>query len=427
MSDKEPRWWEKDELLFAVGVEDTFISQTREGERSLDEYALTQHYDQWESDIDLIVETGASMVRWGIPWHRVNPSRGVWDWEWLDKVAEKFASTSVRPIIDLMHYGTPLWLEGEFFNDEYPALVAEYAREVAQRYGHTWQIYTPMNEPMLTALYCGLYSYWPPYGKSDWDFVRILRALQRGIVATQNAISTELGTRATFVHVEAAFRFVAAEPPAETEVAFLRHRSFILEDLLTGSITELHPMHPYLKAHGFTEEDFRWSQTNTALPDVMGVNYYPAGQTELVSVQEIHSGGPGDFRPRINAWTEGLEDVLRTFESRYHVPVFLTETSHIGDAKEKSDWLTASVQTVRDLRDSGLRVVGYTWWSIIDMIEWTYRHGDLPPDRYQLAMGLWALETDQNGVMQRVRTPLVDLYRQEALSPLNSISAIGGI
>jgi beta-glucosidase len=416
MTDSSRPWWQQGNLLFAVGIEDTFIPQTRVGERALDEYHLTQHYAKWASDIDLIVESGARMVRWGIPWYLVNPTPATWDWSWLDRVAEKFKSAGITPIIDLLHYGTPLWLDNEFYNPRYPEAVAEYARQIARRYADDWYIYTPLNEPMLHALYCGFHGYWPPYGTGDADFVRIIRALQRGVVATQSAIWEELGDRASFVHVEASFRFIADHPDAVASADFLRERAFILEDLVTGQMDVDHTMYAYLKANGFTDEDFEWSKANIARPNVMGVNYYPAGQTEIVSVTDPRSGGPDDFRPRSNAWTTGLADVLTTFAARYRIPVFLTETSHVGTAEDKSAWLRDSVATVRELRADGLDVVGYTWWSLFDMIEWTYRNAIGSPNDYRLAMGLWRLEIDEAGEFHRVRTPLVDQFRAEAMA-----------
>lgn len=407
-------WWRTDELRFAVGIENTFVPQRKFGERALDEYELTQHYEQWENDFQLIAASGASMVRWGIPWHRVNPEKGQWDWTWLDQVVARFDAIGVIPIIDLMHYGTPLWLEGQFLSPDYPARVAEYARQVAARYRDTLTVYTPMNEPMLNALYCGLYGYWPPYGFNDRDFIKVVRALQRGIVETQAAVSDELGDRASFVHVEASFRFLPEESDAAEEADFLRERAFLIQDLVTGRVTPGHPLQRYLEENGFSDEDFSWATGNTATPDVMGVNYYPAGQTELVSHREPHSGGPEDFRPRINAWTEGLADVLNSFAKRYGAPVFLTETGVAGTLKDRSRWLEDSVATVQSLRRNGLDVVGYTWWSLFDMIEWTYRHGNEPAESYQLAMGLWSLETDESGRMNRVRTPLADQFHDIA-------------
>ena len=54
-------------FCWATGIENTFIPHIRPGFRALDEYALTQHYQQWKTDIDLVAETGVRALRWGIP------------------------------------------------------------------------------------------------------------------------------------------------------------------------------------------------------------------------------------------------------------------------------------------------------------------------------------------------------------------------
>lgn len=414
MREMTRNWWTSDELIFAVGVEDTFIAQTRAGERELDEYELTQHYQQWHSDLGLMRESGASMARWGIPWHKVNPAAGTWDWEWLDRVVDRFEEVGVEPMVDLMHYGTPLWLENEFLHPDYPARVAEYSASVAERYRGRLTCFTPLNEPMLNAIYCGLYAYWPPYAKGDTGLVSLVKALSKGISLAQRSIVDVVGDEATFVHVEASFPFIADAPEAEEQAAFLKERAFIIEDLVTGRVGADYPLRRFLETNGFTDEDFSWAQTHAVQPDVMGVNYYPAGQTEIVSVASPHHGGPGDFRPRHNAWTEGLENVLDSFADRYGRPVFLTETAWTGTVEERLAWLDASVKTVSSMRERGKDIVGYTWWSLFDMYEWNYRHDGGDVDDYQLAMGLWSLQRDPDGTLKRVKTPVASRFAEHA-------------
>ncbi len=408
-------WYDDGRLHFALGLEDTFIPQTRPGERALDEYELTRHYDCWQDDLGLAAESGATLLRWGIPWYRVNPQPAVWDWSWLDQAVDRFAELGLTPIVDLMHYGTPLWLDHEFVNPDYPARVADYAAHVAERYAGRLTAFTPLNEPLLNAIYCGEFAHWPPYLSSDSGLVTMVKALTRGIVETQQAIS-DVAPDASFVHVEASFRFDGAVEENAAEVEHLRQRAFLMEDLVTGRVGPDHRLAPYLLRPGFSRHGPAWAPANPAWPGVMGVNYYPDGQTEIFVEAEHHSGGPLDPRPRRNDWTGGLTEVLRAWAERFGRPVMLTETSITGDDALRQSWLDASVAAVKALRASGLPIVGYTWWSLIDMIEWTYRHGDGPPEQYRLNMGLWKLATDETGVMRRVRTPLADQFKHHASS-----------
>ncbi|MFE5337486.1 family 1 glycosylhydrolase [Isoptericola sp. NPDC056573] len=409
---REPRWFEDGALHFGLGVEDTFVPQTREGERPIDEYELTDHYRRFHEDLGLAVDAGATFLRWGVPWYRVHPAPGEWEWSWVDRVVDRFAELGLRPVIDLLHYGTPLWLEGQFAHPDYPKVVAEYAVAFAERYGDRVTDYTPVNEPMIHALFSGAYGYWPPYLSGDQGLVAMVRALGEGFVRTQQGISGTLGDRATFMHVDAAMRYtgdVTGEHRAQVER--LRHQAHLVEDLVTGKVDDAHPLAPLLRAGGVDDTTLAWFSEQAVQPDVMGVNYYPRISTEVFEEGVHHLGGFSDPRPPHDAGVAGLVEVLAEAERRHGVPVMLTETSVTAPEADRIAWLHESVAAIRTLRALGHRVVGYTWWPVFDMYEWTYRHGEGPREDYLLTMGLWDLVEDGAGGLDRRRTPVADTYR----------------
>ncbi|MFY9555614.1 MAG: beta-galactosidase, partial [Blastocatellia bacterium] len=73
-------------FIWASGVENTFVPQTKPGHRALDEYELMGHYQHWREDLALAREVGFKAMRWGVPWYRVEPTRGIFDWSWTDEV-----------------------------------------------------------------------------------------------------------------------------------------------------------------------------------------------------------------------------------------------------------------------------------------------------------------------------------------------------
>src|SRR5687767_1567334 len=200
------------DFYWATGIEDTFIAapHSKTG-RILDEYALTEHYDRWEDDLRLIADLGVSAARYGIPWHRVCPKPGVYDWSWTDKVLNRLVNThGIEPIIDLVHYGAPLWMEQSFYDPAYPDHVADYARAVAEQYRGLCYWYTPLNEPRVHAWYGGRIGWWPPFGRGWQAFSRLLVQLCRGICNTQKAIQ-EVEPAAVFVHVDASDLYIPAD------------------------------------------------------------------------------------------------------------------------------------------------------------------------------------------------------------------------
>lgn len=393
----------------AVGIEDTFVPHASSDRRPLDEYELTQHYERWEDDLALARACGATTIRYGIPWYRVNPAPGTFEWSWLDRVVDRLEALELEPIIDLMHYGTPLWLDNQFVNSAYPERVAEYAARVAERYEGRLTAFTPLNEPLINAIYCGEIGRWPPHLSGDDGFVDLVRALVRGIVATQAAIDEVTGGKATFVHVEAVMRYVHEGDRVPEEVAFLRQRSFLIEDLLTGGIDDAHPLTDFLRQNGFDDDDFAWSREHVARPDVMGINYYPH-----LSTFAYREGEPRGRWPQIDSGTAGLEEAVRMFAARYGAPVFLTETSETGSISKRAAWVDTSIRSLLGLREEGVDVVGYTWWPLFDLVDWVYREETGPVEDYLVSMGMYDLRRFDPGKLDREHTDVVDRFRAHA-------------
>lgn len=410
------KWYENGRLNFAVGVEDTFIPSSAPGRRPIDEYAMADHYTLGPTtDMELLRESGANQIRWGIPWYKVNPEKNVWRFDWLDRMIDGFQNAGVDVIADLVHYGTPLWMDNAFLNHDYEKYVAEYAARIAERYRGRINSFTPLNEPQLTAVYCGEFGYWPPFHTGADGYVAILRAITRGMVRTQNAIRA-VNPDATIVNVEASYRYVGdTDAPEYAERArLLQERKFIVEDLLLGKVDENHQLAGWLRENGFTDADFDWFCENAVIPDVMGVNYYPKVSTVEFRRGEPHTGGPQDPGPFRNDGIAGLEEVLTEFADRYHLPVYLTETSWPGDVAHRCRWLRESVRLMEELRHRGMNIVGYTWWSLFDMFYWAYQDENHPLADYRAQMGLWDLRENDHNSYDRVRTAAADVYRELA-------------
>jgi beta-glucosidase len=393
---------------FAVGIEDTFVPHAFPGHRALDEYELTQHYRFWSEDLGLAADAGATSIRYGFPWYRLNPAPGRFVWDWADRVVDRLDELGLEAIVDLVHYGTPLWLDNSFLHQDFPGRLAEYAAALAERYRGRLGAWTPMNEPQITAMHCGEQGLWPPRLTGHDGYVKLVRAIVRGVVAAQRAVAEASGGRATFVHVEATFRYAGETDPFAEEVELLRARQFLVQDLLSGRVDDRHPLAAYLRDHGFGDDDLAWCAANPADPDVLGVNYYPhLTTTEYRAGEDL----PVARRPRRDDWTAGLEELLRAFAARYRRPLMLTETSVLGSVERRLEWLDASMELVAGLRGQGVEIVGYTWWPLFDLVGWEYRDAFGPVGEHLVRMGLYDLEADEIGTLRRRPTPVVDRFR----------------
>lgn len=400
------------EFLWSTGIEDTFIATPhRTTGRVLEEYLLTEHYDRWREDLDLCADLGVKIIRYGIPWYRVNPTHGVYDWSWTDQVLEYLVTKlKIEPIIDLIHYGTPLWLENSFFSAEYPERAAEYAERFASHYKGACYWYTPLNEPRVNAWYAGRLGWWPPHGKSWKSFVKILTQVSRGICLTQRAIAS-VEPDANFVHVDASDLFLAKDPQDEGVVDEMRRRQelvFFALDAVMGRLNETHSLASWLLKHGMTQEDFNWFSRHAVQPDVIGFNMYP-----MFSKKEVVRRRTGRVEVLIRkCWTDELVTIAKMYGARYpSVPIMVTETACSGSIPRRIAWIQESAEALMQARDEGLNLVGYVFWPLFSLITWAYQGGVKSLEEYIFHMGLYDLEPSQTG-LERVSTPAVQAFKE---------------
>ncbi|HEX7185555.1 MAG TPA: family 1 glycosylhydrolase [Thermoanaerobaculia bacterium] len=408
-----------EEFLWASGIEDTFVPQTRPGHRALDEYQLMEHYEHWREDLALARDLGVRALRWGIPWYRVEPLPGEFDWSWTDQVIPYMVEElGITPILDLMHYGCPFWLRREFASDEYPRAVASYAAAVARRYKGRVRWYTPLNEPLVNALFCGKRGLWPPYLRGDGGYIRVMLQIVKGIRLTVDALKS-VDPGALMVHVEAAGLNRAARADLEALAVEDQRRGFLSYDLLTGRVTPEHPLFTWLLRNGAGPDELA-QIAGAAIPiEVMGLNFYPQWSTQQVSVDRR---GRLVYRAVEQDGT-GFVHMIEDYHRRYQVPLMVTETSAKGPVEVRSHWLETSVAAIRRLREEGVPVLGYTWFPMFTMIDWRYRMGRRPLESYRLDLGLYTLDEEGSGRRWRP-TPLVEQFRALVASPAEAVGEL---
>lgn len=423
-------------LFWAVGIEDTNIGWPLRGSgEPLDEYASTDHYAQWRDDFDRIAELGATTVRYGLPWYRVNPARGEWDWAWADQVVSYAVEVlGLDLILDLVHYGTPAWLTGSFTDPGYPAAVAEYAGAVASHYAGLVDKFTPLNEPLVTASFTGARAIWPPYESGDAGWARVIVGVAAGIQSAIKAIKAAQPA-AVIAHVEATHVWETEDSELIAHRDALRLRNFLPTDLVFGRVTPAHELYPWLIGVGIEPSVLARFQEPCPRPDLIGVNFYPElSCRELVRID----GEP--IGVAFNGWDAGLRQVTEEFWDRYATPVFVSETGVEGEPEHLVDWIGAVAATAESMRSDGIDLRGITWWPLFDFVDWSWGSGGgvveefytridgiispvIPPPpsagiaAYFRRMGLWRL-ADTDGKISRVRTSAATAFAVASTTPV---------
>ncbi len=398
-----PRLTEPDTFLWATGIEDTFITAPwPQTGRTLDEYELTQHYTRWHADLGLMREIHVQAARYGVPWHRIQPRRGAWEWDFVDRAVDRLLELNIEPIIDLVHYGLPAWIEGAYLNRDFSSYMADYAARLAERLRGRVFAYTPLNEPRITAWYCGRLGWWPPHRRGWRGFVAVMLGACRGIVETARALGA-VDPETVMAHVDATDLYVSGLPEFEAEAHHRQEIVFLALDLVSGRVRPGHSLWSWLITHGATEADLAWFHDRAIPLPLVGINLYP-----MFTYKVARRTRPGGLRWAMQyADADIVERLGRLYWDRYRSPVFVSETASVGSVGRRADWLRDSVAAVRRLREAAVPLVGYTWWPLFALVTWAYRQGQHPPEYYLKQMGLWDLDAK----MDRIATPLVEQFR----------------
>lgn len=397
LTDPDAFWW-------ATGIEDTFITAPHPVTgRTLDEYELTDHYRRWREDLALMASLGISTARYGVPWHRIQPEKAKWDWRHADEPLERLLELGISPQVDLVHYGLPAWIDGAYLNPGYPDLVADYAAHLAARFRGRIHWYTPLNEPRITAWYCGRLGWWPPHQRSWRGFARVMLNIAQGIQKTVAALRS-VDAEIVAYHVDATDIYETKDPDLDGEAERRRAIVFLALDLVSGRVAEDHSLFAWLASLTGDRDAIERLRERPTPPEVIGLNLYP-----LFTRKKLERDRNGKLRIRMPYSEHGLiEGVASAYHGRFGVPLMISEVATAGSASKRLAWLKGSLQSVRTLRAEGVPVVGYTWWPMLALVTWAWRQGHRSVADHLMQMGLWDLDPQLN----RIPTPLVEAYRQ---------------
>lgn len=348
----------------------------------LDEHALTGHDDNWWADMAAAADFGATGLRYGVSWPRICPAPGVYDWSELDeRLPHATGKLGLTVVADLVHYGTPTWLDGAFADSRYPEAIADFAAAFAGRYRGVVDHFTPLNEPLTTASFCGLRGVWPPALTGWQGWVAVTLPIVEGIRRTVASVRAA-NPDAVIVHVEASTLYETRDDALAGHTGFLAEIGTLPTDLLLGRVTADHPLRGWLLDNGAAPAVLDGFLSGVPRLDVLGVNYYPD-----LTPRVIQQVGNRIRQVTANRWVDGLEQVLRAAHQRYGLPMAVTETSIEGDESTRRRWAEESMAAVRRLRGEGLDIRGYTWWPLLDFVDWSFASGGRNVEEFMLDPG----------------------------------------
>lgn len=345
----------------------------RVGRRIADQLLLTGHRDR-VGDIGLLAELGVNAVRYPALWEHVAP-RGLAaaDWSWPDRRLLELRRRGMRPVVGLLHHGHgPRGMS--LLHPGFPAAFARYAAAAAQRYPwvDTW---LPINEPLTTARFSGLYGWWHPHARSEPIFALMLLAQCQAVRLAGRAIRRANPAARVLVNEDVGWTF--STPPLSEPADHLNQRRWLTWDLLEGRVTPEHPLHGLLASTPASRRLLAALADDPEPPDLLGVDHYLtsdrfldhrlamypewAGETPYVDVEACRMPGLP---------AAGLRRAIAETWQRYRRPIVLAEVALAGEPADQVHWWNDAWQAALDAQAAGADVRAVTAWAAFGGVDW---------------------------------------------------------
>lgn len=328
----------------------------------LDLIATTQHDVLINQDYALMKAAGMSVVRDAARWHLIEKQPGVYDFSSLLPMLQAAQLHDMQVIWDICHYGFPP--DVDLLSPEFVTRFTDYTTALARFIKSNSRgipFYCPFNEISFFSWAAGEEGWIHPFLQKRGAEVK--QQLVRACISAADAIR-EVDPRSRLVYVDPV---IHVHPPRDRpdliEAARLYTESqYEALDMFMGKINPELGGHPrYL--------------------DIIGVNFYHSNQWEY--------GGERlrwEDEPRDDRWVP-LHKILSDVHKRYHRPLFIGETSHVGVGRAR--WITEIADEVCIALQAGIPVQGVCLYPIIDRPDWEN-------ENHWHNSGLWDLTREQD-------------------------------
>jgi beta-glucosidase len=370
------------------------------------------HWNRWEEDVALQKELGFGAHRMSIEWARVERAPGDFDHQALDRYREEVGAlvdAGIEPMVTLHHFSLPQWVsaKGGLMHPDLPELMERYTRKVAEALGDLVHYWITINEPNIVTTIGHLLGLWPPKKRSLVATITANHALMRAHAQMYDALHELVDGRGRDASVGVAHHLRLVSPHDENRgadrmaarmmdmffnetfpVALCEGHVPGMPAFLVPSARAIHGKHDFFGLNYYGRDDVRFAPL--AVQDAFLERHVQAG----VEITDLGW----------EVYPDGLRVLLDKWHRRAGLPIFVTENG-LADSTDhqRPSFLVRHLAAVAEAIESGVDVLGYMHWSLLDNFEW--------------AEGCWPrfglIEVDYETQRRRVR-PSARLYARIA-------------
>ena len=365
----------------------------------IDQLEMSGHYNRPE-DLDAIAALGISTLRYPVLWEKHQPEKdGKIDFSWASDRLNQIKKLNVKPIVGLVHHGSG----PEFTNlldPQFPYLFADYARKVATEF--PWvEMYTPINEPLTTARFSGLYGLWFPHETNDVSFVTMLLNQLKGVVLSMAEIR-KINPNAKLVQTEDLGKTYSTKL-LKYQADWENRRRWLTWDILCGKVDESHKLWNHFKRLGIPENILLFFIENPCPPDIIGVNHYVTSERYLdqnMRKYPKHARGGNTIHNyadveaiRVRLKTpSGFKVLMKELWKRYNIPIAVTEAHLHCSREEQMKWFLEIYRASVELAQNGMDIRAVTAWSVLGAYGWnkllTVPNGEYERGAFDVSSGV---------------------------------------
>ncbi len=357
-----------------AGIE---CSYNRVGDIYIDQLSQSRHYER-SNDLDQFAQLGIKAFHFPMLWerHQRQLASSI-QWDWAASGLNKLRSLSILPVVGLLHHGSgPPFTH--LLDDGFSKGLSEFAKQVAKRF--PWLThYKPINEPLTTARFAGLYGLWHPHAKDSVVFAKILLNQLKGIVLSMQEIR-KINPDAKLIQTEDLSKTYST-PSLQYQADFENQRRWLTYDFLIGNFNRHHPLWDYFLYLGIPQKTLLYFSDNPCPPDLLGVNHYVTSERYLddnlsLYPSYLHGGNGKDSYVDIEAiridhgQPSGLKILLQELHHRYAQDIALTEVHLHCTREEQMRWLKQVWDISVELNQENVTIKALSVWSLLGAYGW---------------------------------------------------------